>query len=468
MIIFELGERQWDIQQLRKFLYEVISHRTDYNGFEIEHDFSYIGVRTLLLNARRITQKAHRKQLILLAIEDITEHRNAQKMLAEREMWFRNLADNAPVMIWLAGADKKRNFLNKTWLEFIGQPKVDSWKEAIHPVDLQAYESIYDSSFMQRTTFQIEYRLKRRDGEYRWMLDIAKPSFSPTKVFLGYIGSSTELHNKKLLQDELEQRVARRTRDLDNMNKELQRSNSELQQFAYVASHDLQEPLRKIMTFSDRLDLYRDALSEQGKVYLDKINESSKRMTRLIDDLLDYSRISRSGAKFVKTDLNKILEEVMLDFDLVINQKKAKVKIEKLPTLSAIPLQMEQLFHNVIRNAFKFTKVNVPAEITISCRVLPAEAVRERPSLSKDNTYVEISVKDNGIGFAPEFAEQIFVIFQRLNDKKLYPGTGIGLALCSRIVANHGGEIYATAAENAGSEFYIILPLNRHKGEEEK
>ena len=214
LIIFELGKKDWDIPQFRKFLYEIIPHHAVYNGFEIHHEFASIGEKTLILNARRITQKTHNKQLILLALEDITEHRMAQKMLIERETWFRNMADNAPVMIWLAGLDKKRNFLNKTWLEFTGQDegavKAESWKSAIHPEDLERYEAIYTSSFMQRSTFQVEYRLKRTDGEYRWMLDMAKPSYSPSNHFLGYIGSSTELHDKKLLHNELEQRVADR------------------------------------------------------------------------------------------------------------------------------------------------------------------------------------------------------------------------------------------------------------------
>ena len=466
MIIFELAGRHWDFPSLRKFFYEVMANRSSFYGFEVQHDFPYIGEKVLLLNARRVTQTAHRSQLILLALEDITDHRRAQRMVEEREKWFRQMANNAPVMIWLSGLDKKRNFVNKTWLEFTGQHERsahgEKWKDAVHPDDLQTYESVYDSSFMQRTTFQVEYRLRRHDGEYRWMLDIGKPSFSSDNIFLGYIGSSTELHDKKLAQDELEQKVTQRTRDLEEANNELQRSNSELQQFAYVASHDLQEPLRKIMTFLDRLD-HKNTISDQGKVYVEKINESAKRMTRLIDDLLDYSRISRSGGKFVKTDLNKIVEEVMLDFEVIVNQKKAKVKIEKLPTLPAIPLQMEQLFHNLISNAFKFTRDDVPPEVHITCRMLEPQEAKKRPTLSQENTYAEIVIKDNGIGFPAEFSEQIFVIFQRLNDRKLYPGTGIGLALCSRIVANHGGEIYATAAENEGAEFHVLLPVNSPK-----
>ena len=173
------------------------------------------------------------------------------------------------MMIWLAGLDKTRNFLNKTWLEFTGQEQLQE-KEKIagrrdQPENLPTYESIYDSSFMVRELFKVEYRLRRNDGEYRWMLDIAKPSYSPLNVFVGYIGSSTELHDKKLLHDELEQMVVQRTTELENLNKELQRSNGELQQFAYVASHDLQEPLRKIMTFSDRLKAFKAPYPSKDK-----------------------------------------------------------------------------------------------------------------------------------------------------------------------------------------------------------
>jgi two-component system CheB/CheR fusion protein len=464
-IIFELGDRQWDIQQLRQFFYEIIPNQATFHGYEITHEFPHIGEKVLLLNARRVVQKVHRKQIILVAIEDITEHRRAQRIMAEREMWFRNMANNAPVMIWVAGLDKKRNFLNKTWLEFTGQNGTanskEGWQEAIHPDDLKGYLDLYNASFMERETFQFEYRLRRNDGEYRWMMDIARPTYSPEGAFLGYIGSCTELHNKKLLHDELEKRVAERTTELEEMNKELQRSNSELQQFAYVSSHDLQEPLRKIMTFADRLEPLKERLPEQGRVYVDKINESSVRMTRLIDDLLDYSRISREDAKFTTTDLNKVVKEILVDFEVTMQQKKVKLTIDPLPTVSAIPLQMEQLFHNLISNALKFSKEDTTPEVNISCRTLPREELKKHPNLEQNRSYVEIVVKDNGIGFPPEFADQIFIIFQRLNDKKNYPGTGIGLALCYKIVANHGGEIYAKSVENEGAEFYILLPTRR-------
>jgi two-component system CheB/CheR fusion protein len=185
-------------------------------------------------------------------------------------------------------------------------------------------------------------------------------------------------------------------------------------------------------------------------------------MARLIDDLLDYSRLSRSGGEFVKTDLNKIvLEEVMPDFDVIVNQKKAVVKIGTLPTVPAVPLQMQQLFHNLISNAFKFTKENGTPEVEISALPLTPEEVRQRPMLAPDSRYTKITVKDNGIGFPKEFSDQIFVIFQRLNDKKQFPGTGIGLAICRKIVSNHGGDLYAEGKEDEGAAFHVILPLGK-------
>lgn len=467
VLLYELGNRQWDIHRLRQLLDEIVLNNSSFVAYEVAHDFPDIGEKVMLLTARTLIQKIHRKQIVLLAIEDITEHRRAQTIISERETWFRNMANNAPVMIWLSGLDKKRNFFNNTWLEFTGyQPdsvNTEIWKEAIHPEDLKRYMDVYTASFLERKTFQAEYRLRRNDGEYRWMMDVARPTFSGEGAFLGYIGSCTEIHHQKLMHEELEKHVKERTQDLLEANQELQRSNSELQQFAYVASHDLQEPLRKIMTFIDRLSPMMGDLADQGKFYFDKINESSQRMTRLIDDLLDYSRISRSEKKFVKTDLYKVVKEVLVDFEHIINQKNAKITIGDLPTLQTVPVQIERLFHNLISNAFKFSKNDEVPEISIQSRELAPAEIKNHKSLDKNLTYFEITVKDNGIGFPMEFAEQIFVIFQRLNDKSAYPGTGMGLAICKRIVTNHTGEIFAVAEENQGAEFHVLLPFKQGK-----
>jgi light-regulated signal transduction histidine kinase (bacteriophytochrome) len=188
-------------------------------------------------------------------------------------------------------------------------------------------------------------------------------------------------------------------------------------------------------------------------------------MTKLIDDLLDFSRISFDDKKFEEIDLNKILSDVVLDLDLKIAEKKAEVKWNgDLPKIEAVPLQMRQLFYNLIFNALKFAKPNIAPRILISHRLLSKEEIRQRKSLDTTGRCIEIVFSDNGIGFDPQFAEQIFIIFQRLNDRKQYPGTGMGLAIGKKIVANHKGDIYATSA-GEGASFHVILPVKQPKTE---
>jgi two-component system CheB/CheR fusion protein len=420
----------------------------------------------MLVNARKIIQKIHRQQLILLAIEDITEHKQAQQVLQEREAWIRHMADNAPVMIWVADEDKRVTFLNKTWLQYTGRkPELEmgmGWMDGIYPDDRAVFLQQYNAHFNERKPFSLEFRLLNNEGEYRWILNNGKPNFNSDGTFSGYIVSCTEIHDKKLMQQELEKRVQERTHDLQQSNRELERSNSELQQFAYVASHDLQEPLRKIMTFSDRLQQHFGAgLPEKGNGYVEKIIDSSKRMTRLIDDLLNFSKITRQSEPFKRTDLNTIVKNVLGDFEEIMKEKKAKVEYEKLPVIQAIPVQMEQLFHNLISNGLKFSSKAKQPLITITARPFDKSQISRFPRLNANTDYQEIIVQDNGIGFSAEYADQIFIIFQRLNDKQEFPGTGIGLALCRKIVNNHNGEIFAQSKEGKGAAFHVVLPANQ-------
>jgi two-component system CheB/CheR fusion protein len=462
MLIYELGERQWDIMELRQLLDELITKRSNIYGFEVTHDFPSIGKKTMLLHAKTVVQKVQQKQIIILAIEDITEHRMAQQAALEKEQWFRSMADNAPCMIWIYGVNKDRSFSNKTYSEFTGNKNESShaWKEFIHPDDFAVYNREFEKGFKSRTPLVLEYRLKRADGQYRWMIDVAKPYYSGKNEFLGYIGTSTELHDKKMMLEELDKQVKTRTHELSELNLELQRSNSELEQFAYIASHDLQEPLRKILTYIDRIQHYDETLSDVSNGYFGKIIESSRRMTKLIDDLLDFSGISNSKIKFVNVDLNKTLKEVLSDLEISIAERKAEIEYDKnMPVIAGDPTQISQLFHNLITNALKFSRDEVLPKIKIIFRMLDVDQIPEGRLLNPKGSYVLLTISDNGIGFGDEFAEQIFVIFQRLNERKKYPGTGIGLALCKRIVSNHGGEIFAESNE-AGAAFHVILPLN--------
>jgi signal transduction histidine kinase len=261
---------------------------------------------------------------------------------------------------------------------------------------------------------------------------------------------------------QLEQKVKARTIELENangklevVNEKLVRSNNDLEQFAYVASHDLQEPLRKIQIFTEMAEKSTD--KETTDSYFEKIQASARRMTDLIKSVLNYSRLSKTGEQFEEVDLNVLIENTKTDFELLIIEKKAVIRNDRLPLIQGIPLQLNQLLLNLFSNSLKFSKEN--PLITITSRILSEEEVKAHEHLHTKLRYVEIIFADNGIGFEQQYADQIFTIFQRLHDKKSYEGTGIGLALCKKIVENHHGYITAKGELGKGASFYIYLPV---------
>jgi two-component system CheB/CheR fusion protein len=463
-LLYDMGEGQWNKPEIKELVNNILLHDQQFDGYEMQYQLPVVGVRTMLVNGRKVVQKANKQELMLLAFEDITDRRRAEVMKAEREEWFRNMANNAPVMIWTAGTDGLRNFFNVTWLTYTGrtieQETADGWIHDVLPEDREMFLAVYQRAFEDRKPFVIEYRLRRHDGEYRWVKAIGRPTFSTEEQFSGFVGICTEIHDTKLAQAELERTVSKRTSDLQQVNKELKQSNAELQQFAYVASHDLQEPLRKIMIFSDRLTSGPE-LPETSRNYIEKITDSAERMSQLINDLLDFSRATRKGERLTKIDLSAVLRSALVDFDLIIREKNAMIVAGEMPVIDAIPVQMEQLFHNIISNALKFSQERTTPVIKISSRRLTPEEAAAFEGLDSHAEYVEILFEDNGIGFGNGFAEQIFVLFQRLNLRHEYPGTGIGLALCRKIAENHGGRIYANSIEFIHTEFHVILPITR-------
>lgn len=390
---------------------------------------------------------------------DVTNMKWAEQALHESEERFNKIADAAPVMIWMSGPDKLRNFFNKGWLDFTGrnleQEKGSGWAENVHPDDFELCVETYAAAFDKQEEFKMEYRLKRHDGTYRWMFDNARPRFSPDGTFIGYIGSCIDVSDNKLMAEALEKEVELRTIELKQANQQLLRYNEELEQFAYAASHDLQEPLRKIQTFAGMLvERNHDELNEAGKNYLSKILKSTERMSGIINDLLSYSRQSRIDEMFEETDLNVIIENVLSDLELMIQQKGALVLCDTLPNIKAIPSQMNRLFYNLINNSLKFSNPNTPPRIHISVQQYLPDENGKLPS------FIEFIVRDNGIGFEQKYADRIFQLFQRLNDKHSYNGNGIGLALCKKIVQNHFGEIFAEAHPNEGAIFHLKFPIN--------
>lgn len=243
--------------------------------------------------------------------------------------------------------------------------------------------------------------------------------------------------------------------ELKQLNESLLRSNKELEQFAYITSHDLQEPLRKIQTFADLTEKNLDDQSSAQK-YLDKITKAATRMSLLIKDVLSYSRLTLTKERFVKTDLRTILKSVIDDFELLIEEANATIHFGELYPVMGVPLQLHQLFSNLLSNSLKFTEKN--PRIDIRSEKVNREQAAKIPELSGEFNYVKVIFKDNGIGFEQQYADKIFTIFQRLNHSKLYAGTGIGLALCKRIVENHHGAIFAFSQPECGATFSIYLP----------
>ncbi|GAB3553674.1 ATP-binding protein [Spirosoma fluminis] len=395
---------------------------------------------------------------------DIDEHKQAQMALQESESRFRAIADTAPVLIWMSGADKLCYFFNKGWLDFTGrtleQETGNGWAEGVHPDDFDQCLAIYNTHFDARQEFYMEYRLRRHDGMYRWISDHGRPRFAPDGQFMGFIGGCIDIHERKLANEELERRVAERTHELYKLNADLERSNFDLMQFASVASHDLKEPLRKIQAFSNLLTgSLASKLTSDEETHLARIVRAAARMQTLVDDVLRLSKLSKLDAQYEPVDLNAVIAQIQDDLEITILEKKAVITVEPLPTIDAVEGQMHQLFQNLISNALKFVSNRQPV-ITIESTPV-TEQMRQEFRLD-DQAYVSLCVRDNGIGFDMQYVEKIFGMFQRLHRRDQYEGTGIGLTICRRIVENHHGYLSAEGNPGQGATFQIVLPVRQH------
>jgi PAS domain S-box-containing protein len=275
--------------------------------------------------------------------------------------------------------------------------------------------------------------------------------------------AETALRNaEEAYRTTLEKEVEQRTSELKEINNNLRYANENLQQFASIASHDLQEPLRKIKMFASVLHKNLNNVSEEGKQAIHKITQASDRMSQLIREVLQYSKIAYGTKEFVPTDLMKILQNVLEDLDLLLKETGSVVQFAgSWPVIDAIPLQMHQLFYNLLTNAIKFRKNNVAPIVRISVDILSGADLENFSELSKGEEYIRMTVSDNGIGFDPQFSQQIFQIFERLHPTEEFEGTGVGLALCKKIIENHRGEISAASKQGEGSVFKVILPARQ-------
>lgn len=301
-----------------------------------------------------------------------------------------------------------------------------------------------------KETYRTEYEIKDAKGATKILSTYAKIIRDSEKSIQRIIGTTCDITQLKEHERILEHKI-----------EELNKSNQELEEFAYVASHDMQEPLRKISTFGQRLKTqYAGELSEDGNLYLSRMLNASENMRNLIDNLLEFSKVSRNKQPFEKMELSQSLQTVIDDLDMRIDETGTKISVDPLPVITAIPSQMRQLFFNLLHNSIKFRKKDTPLVVDVKQRKLTTQE-RKTYQLPSQEEYYLITVSDNGIGFEQQYAERIFQLFQRLEGKSEYPGTGIGLSICRKIVTNHKGQIFAESKPGEGTTFSIILPKDQ-------
>jgi PAS domain S-box-containing protein len=541
------------------------------NGIEFPIDYS----------CAPIHDESGRVQGTVLVFRDATERRRAENSLRESERRFRHLANSAPVMIWLSGVDAKCTWFNRPWLEFTGrtmeQELGDARAVGVHPEDAQRCIATYMENFHRRSRFHMEYRLRRHDGQWRWVLGCGMPLTDENRNFLGYIGSCIDITEHKRLEEQIQRRNAdletfldampafvwvshdrdgqvitgnaaankllqvaagtnvsrtppegvalpygicrpdgtalpvdelpmrramasgkpianaefdlqmsdgrripvvgnvaplfengavrgciaafidiskRRkaeialreiTKDLRAANEALVQSNEDLERFAYVASHDLQEPLRMISIYAELLVGKNDPPTDDPLLFERTILEGTARMRELIADLLAYTRIRGPGGdqeSVVAVDLNRVVEIVRFNLKASIEDTGTVIISDVLPAIRAHTSRMVALFQNLIGNAIKY-KSEQPPHIRIAVQEIQGE--------------LQFSVRDNGIGIDPKYHKDVFVVFKRLHSG-LIPGTGIGLAICQRVVEHYGGRMWVESQIGQGSTFHFTLP----------
>ena len=432
--------------------FETIHVRKDGTQYPVE-----ISMGGLILDGR---------PYLFAVARDITETKRVREELSLSLSRFKHMSDTMAQFVWTADAEGKLNYFNEAVFNYSGlnfeKLQKDGWLQIIHKDDHEENISKWINSLTTGEHFILHHRFLRHDGEYRWQLSRAIPQYGSDGAIELWVGTSTDIHDQKLFEEKLAREVADRTQQLNEANIELQKSNAELEQFAYIASHDLQEPLRKIRTFASMLKEGNKDFSEKENNYLSKIMASSERMTNLINDILNFSKLAQTDIAYVPVNLNDILQSVVEDLEMEIELKNVTIEKDQLPVIEAIPIQMNQLFFNLMSNSLKFAKVDDPLVIRIKKRILSAEDTAAQKNLNNSLNYIEINFIDNGIGFDQQYGEKIFNIFQRLNNRS-YAGSGIGLALCRRIVHSHHGEIFALSNENEGATFKIFLPLKHNR-----
>ena len=370
------------------------------------------------------------RQGVVCYFSDISAHVKAREAVTESEERLRFMAESMPQKIFTAKPSGEVDYFNRQWTTFTGlsfdQIKDWGWKQFIHPEDVEENVRTWKHSLDTGEPFEFVHRFRRADGAYRWHLSRAHAMRDADGKISMWIGSNTDIHKEKQTEEEL------------------RRVNEDLNLFAFAASHDLQEPLRMITSYSQLLVReHRGALNEDAEKLVGYIGEGTKRMRELLSDLLAYTALSAEqevSADLI--DLNAVLKKVLENLKPAIRDSGASIRVNSLPRVRGAEVHFVQIFQNLIGNAIKYRGAAPPA-INVSAGMLNGEW--------------RFEISDNGMGIAPEYHEKIFGIFKRLHGKKI-PGTGVGLAICKRVVERQGGRIWVESEAGQGAKFYFTLP----------
>lgn len=452
----DVGSVKKELEKFNGLAVETDSHAFHCRFNHKNGDWRYFQVQGMVLNR----DEAGKPKSILFVAQDATGTYKSQDEIRDLQAFKTAQLEKESLLdfgTWEASEDKNSFIGSDGLLRLYGYDPARKAQYNINEAFFTKHVSAEDLGKIKQASqdarasndvYVVEFGITSNSGEEKRLETFGKIIRNEQGEAVKTYGTTRDITQLKNYEQSLEAKV-----------QELNRSNKDLEEFAYVASHDLQEPLRKLTTFCERLaSKYAAELSSDMRQYVERIVSSADNMRTLIDNLLEFSRVARAARLYEPADLNAILQEVKQDLDLRIEETHTSIILNRpLPRIEGIPSQLKQLFTNLISNSIKFRTQNTPTVIHIDTSIASKED-KEACNLPAAKAYHRIEVRDNGIGFEQEYAERIFQIFQRLHGKVEYPGSGVGLAICRKIAENHHGKIFARSEPGKGASFIILLP----------